>query len=80
MVRRVSSAIATHLGPLYIKLRMNEDSVKEKFLGFFMVFSVPQCLGAIDGIHIDIKQPLSNSSDYINRKSHFSVKRRKRKH
>ena len=52
---------------------MNEDSVKEKVLGFFMAFSVPQCLGAIDGTHIVIKQPLSNYSDYINRKLSFSL-------
>ena len=34
---------------------------------------VPQCLGAIDGIHIEIKQPLLNLSNYINRKLHFSL-------
>ena len=28
IVPRVSSAITTHLGPLYIKLPINEDSVK----------------------------------------------------
>ena len=65
IVRRVPSAITTHLGPLCTKLPMNEDSVKEKVSGSFTAFSVLQCLGAIDGTHIEIKQLLSNSSEYV---------------
>ena len=73
IVRRVSSAISTHLGPLYIKLPMTEESVKEKVSKFYNAFLIPRCLGAIDGTHIEIKQPLLNSSEYINRKSCFSL-------
>ena len=72
IVRRVSSAVTTHLGPLYIKLPTIETCVKEKVTKFYQTFSVPQCLGAIDGTHIEIKQQLLNSSDYINRKSRFT--------
>ena len=60
-------------GALYIKLPLTEDEVKEKVTHFFNNFSVPQCLGAIDGTHIEIKQPSVNSSEYINRKSRFSL-------
>ncbi len=49
IARRVSFAITKHLGPLYIP--MTEESVKEKVSKFYDAFSVPQCLGAIDGTH-----------------------------
>ena len=72
-IRRVSAAITTHLGPVYIKLPMTEASVKEKVSGFYNAFSVPQCLGAIDGTHIEIKRPVLNSTDFINRKSRYTL-------
>ena len=64
IVRSVASSITTHLGPCFIKLLMTEESVKEKVLKYFESFSVPQCLGAIDGTQIETKQPSVNSLDY----------------
>lgn len=73
VVRRVTRAITTFLGPKYIQLPFTEDAVESKVKDFFERHLVPQCLGAIDGTHIEIKQPLCNSTDYINRKSRFSL-------
>ena len=73
VIRRVTRAIATFLGPKYIELPLTEDAVKDKVENFFNRHLVPQCLGAIDGTHIEIKQPSCNSSDYINRKSRFTL-------
>ena len=74
IIRRVTHAIAIaiHLGPQYISIPLTEDAVK-KVTKFFSAFCIPQCLGAIDGTHINIKQPSSNSTDYINRKGHYSL-------
>ena len=38
IIRRVSAAITSHLGPVYIKLPMNEESVMEKYRSSSMHF------------------------------------------
>ena len=73
IICRVCQAITKFLGPLYIRLPTTENEVQEKADNFFKHFNFPQCLGAVDGTHIYIKQPQNNATDYINRKSRFSL-------
>ena len=68
IVRKVCNAITVHLGPKYITLPINEEAVQEKVKKIYSAYGFPQCLGAIDGTHIPIKQPQENPTEYINRK------------
>ena len=63
----------TSSGKQYINLPLTLNEVNDKTTKFGQTFNIPQCLGAIDGTHIEIKQPSVNSSNYINRKSRFSL-------
>lgn len=73
IVHRVTHAIPLRLGPKYIKFPSTEEAVQDSVKKFFSTFGIPQCLGAIDGTHIDIKQPSKNPTDYINRKGRYSL-------
>ena len=73
IIRRVCCAICNHLGPRYIRLPQTADEVKEKTENFLKTFHFPQCLGAVDGTHVNIKQPSSNATDFINRKGRYSL-------
>ena len=69
ILHRVMCAISLQLGPKYIKVPMTDKTVQEKVESIYRAFSIPQCLGAIDGTHIEIQQPSANSTDYINHKT-----------
>ena len=72
-IRKVCKAITVHLGSKYIKLPLTENEVKDHVRNFNRAHGFPQCLGAIDGTHIEIKQPRLNSTDYLNRKGRFTL-------
>ena len=73
IVRKVCNAITVHLGPKYITRPFTEEAVQEKVESFYSAYGFPQCLGAVDGTHIPIKRPRGNPTDYINRKSTYSL-------
>lgn len=73
IVRRVCAAISEYLGPSYVRLPTSEREVQELVSQFYVYHGFPQCMGAIDGTHIPIKEPIENASDYINRKGYTSI-------
>ena len=73
IVRQTCKAITVHLGPKYIQLPFTVPETEELVSGFLRDHGMPQCLGAVDGTHVDIKQPAVNAMDYINRKHRFSL-------
>ena len=73
IVRKFCNAITVHLRPKYITLPINEEAVQEKVKKNYSAYGFPQCLGAINGRHIPIKQPQENPTDYINRKGTYSL-------
>ena len=73
IVRKVCKAITVYLGPKYVKLPFIEQEVNDLVKKFHRAHGFPQCLGAIDGTHILINHPRVNPTDYINRKSSYTL-------
>ena len=73
IIRRVCKVITVHLTSKYIKFPKTKEEVEESSSLFYAKHGFPQCIGAIDGTHVPIKQPSENSTDYINRKGRYTL-------
>ena len=70
-IREVCKSISINLKCL-IKLSNTINEVNEMVSKFYLAHGFPQCLGAADGSHVNIKKPKTNANDYMNRKGHYS--------
>ena len=71
IVRRVSYAATSFVGPKLIRLPITEREVQELTAEYLEAHGFPLCIGAIDGTHIEIAEPSEHYSDFINRKGYF---------
>ena len=67
IIRNVSYVLAVYMGPRYIRLPTSEEELMDKVENFHSQYGIPQCIGATDGTHIDIKAPSLSPADYINK-------------
>ena len=57
-----------------MRLPYDEQGVQELVSSFYNAHGFPQCIGAVDGTHIPIKEPIDNATDCINRHIHVVEK------
>ena len=56
-----------------MKVPKSPEKVEHSTSLFLETHGIPQCLGAIDGTYIEIKEPRHHYTDYINRKGYTSI-------
>ena len=61
------------MGPKMLALPKTEREVLHLVSQLEAHHTMPQCLGAVDGTHIEIKQPSLNPLDYLNRKQRYTL-------
>ena len=72
-IRKVCAAISEYQGLVYVRLPFNEQEVQELANNFYNAHGFAQCVGAVDGTHIPIRELIDNATDYINRKGFSSI-------
>ena len=69
----MSKAIVSYIGKEYIKLPSCSREWLQISETFLSRWNFPNCLGAIDGKHIQIRPPPDTGSEYFNYKKTFSI-------
>lgn len=72
LTREVCLAIEQHLQRTYISFPEG-NVLQDVISGFEEKWNFPQCVGAVDGPHIEINAPLENAIDYVNQKGYHSI-------
>ena len=73
IIRKVSKAVVELLGKDYMELPETVAGVEYLTQKFLEHHGFPQCIGAIDGTHIPIRQSNQNYADCISRKAATSI-------
>ncbi|KAL1489235.1 hypothetical protein ABEB36_014168 [Hypothenemus hampei] len=73
IINEMCNLIWKVLSPLYLKTPENPEEWEEISQGFYDRWNFPNCLGSIDGKHVNIRAPPKTGSLYHNYKHHFSV-------
>lgn len=73
IIKRVTKAIVQILGPEYLAMPKSAEGVKYLVENFKKIHRFPNCIGAVDGTHIEIRKPSTNATDFINRKGRTSL-------
>ena len=73
IVEEVTKAIAEYIGKEYVKVPSNSNEWLRIAEAFQTRWNFPNCLGAIDGKHIQIRPPPGTGSEYFNYKKTFSI-------
>ena len=72
ILHEVCNAIVQVLMKKYINFPTGQQ-LKETIDGFERLHGFPQCVGAVDGTHIEILAPEEYAKDYYNRKGYYSI-------
>jgi len=73
ILAETTRAIAYKLKYLYLKAPSTAEEWKGIAKDFWELWQFPNCIGAIDGKHIQIQAPQASESEFFNYKKTFSI-------
>jgi len=72
IVKEVCMEIWNVLQPMYL-VTPTEDTWRKSEIGFKERWNFPNCIGSIDGKHVEIKCPNKSGTSYFCYKNYFSI-------